>query len=92
MINISKEEFFKAVESPFDRPPRLFLPEKGPDKRAAAIRYAAVDKAMEDWYSEINSGIANARELPQELIALYEKTCDLMLQIRERERDILIGR
>ena len=92
MINITKEEFFKAVESPFDRPPRLFIPVKGPDKRAAALRYAAVDKVMEDWYSAINSGEANARELPDELLTLYEKACDLMLEIRERERDILIGR
>ena len=72
-------------------PPKLdlFMPKQGADRSAALQRHIAVEQVMYDWYMVVNQ--SNYREVPKELIDLYEKACYTMLQIREMEKQIALG-
>lgn len=70
-------------------PNRLFMPKQGADKQAAMKRYAAVESVLYDWHAIVNQ--TNYRELPEDLIDLYETACRTMLKIQAREKNIVMG-
>ena len=70
----------------------IFIRKKPADTKAAAYRYAVLERILEEWFTEINSDKANTREIPYELKEMYEQACKTMLKIRMYEQDILLGK
>lgn len=77
-------------EGSVEKSERLFIPKQGPDKYAAAKRFAILDGILSDWYFMVNN--ANSREMPEELLNLYDAACTTMLKIREMEQAIVLGK
>lgn len=80
MINLREE--LNIVEP-------IFITKKGPDKKAAAERLAATREMFEDWHAAINK--TNTREMPSELLALYENAATTLCKILDREGRIVTG-
>ena len=69
----------------------IFIKEKPLNTGAAAYRFSVVEEVLEEWFDKVNSERANTRDMPGDLIELYEDACRTMLKIRMRERDIVLG-
>ena len=69
----------------------IFIKSKPVNTKAAAYRYAVVEDILEEWFDKVNSERADTREMPGDLIDLYEHACETLLKIRTKERDILLG-
>ena len=65
----------------------IFIKQQGPSKVEAAKRLAVTYKHFEDWHAEINT--VNTREMPGELIALYEAAALDLCKILAYEKEIL---
>ena len=72
-----------------ERRPALFIKETGPDKIEAAKRLAITEKNFEDWHRAINS--TNTRQLPADLVDLYEEAALILCRILTFERNIATG-
>lgn len=70
-----------------DREP-LFIKPAGPDKPAAAMRYAETEKHFEEWHSAIKK--TNTRGLPPELIALYDEAAEALCKILTYEKGLIL--
>lgn len=68
----------------------IFIRQRPIDTKAAAYRYSVVERILEDWFDEINSERADTRDMPADLVDLYEEACRTMLKIRMKEREILL--
>lgn len=66
--------------------PRLFIKPVGPDRLEAAKRLAITEKAFEDWHVSINA--TNTRQLPSDLIELYDDAAYTLCKILDYERQI----
>lgn len=67
----------------------LFIRKNGPDKLEAAKRLAITEHNFESWFNEINA--TNTRELPSELVALYETAAYTLCKILTLEKKIATG-
>ena len=67
-----------------------FIVKKGPDRKSAAERYYLVEDLLRTWYDALNSESCNTREMPYELRVMYEKASDMLIDIREEERKIML--
>lgn len=85
---ITKEEL-KSIFEP-EQEAIQFIPKQHSDKHAAAKRYAVVEETLIDWYEQVNR--TNTRELPEDLVELYNDACRVMLKIKQREEEIILGR
>lgn len=66
----------------------VFIPKQNNDKHAAAKRYAVVEEILIEWYKQVNG--TNTRAMPADLVVLYNVACKLLLDIKNRERDIIL--
>ena len=85
MSNINVKDYLPNFEE------NIFIKEKPINTAAASYRYSVVEKVLEEWFDEVNSERANTRDMPGDLVELYEEACRTMLKIRMRERDIVLG-
>lgn len=69
--------------------PGLFIQKQGADKHAATKRLIATEDMLEDWFCTINR--TNTRELPSDLVALYEQAAATISQICAYEQKIISG-
>lgn len=67
----------------------LFIKKAGPDKLEAAKRLAITEKSFEAWFNAINA--TNTREMPSELVALYDKAAYTLCRILEIEKKVVTG-
>ena len=67
----------------------MFIKAVGPDRLEAAKRQAITEKCFEEWFNLINS--TNTRQLPSELLALYDKAAYTICQILTVEKKIATG-
>ena len=70
------------------RPPLFFRP-VGPDKHEAAKRLAVTEKFFEDWHGRINE--TNTRQLPADLVDLYEDATITLCRVLQMEKQIVSG-
>lgn len=68
---------------------KVYLKDKGPDRKAAAARYILCDQVKEEWLANVNS--TNTRDMPKNLERLYELAGSVLDEIAKYERDILMG-
>lgn len=66
----------------------VFIPKQHNDKHAAAKRYAVVEELLIDWYRQVNA--TNTRSMPADLAGLYNAACKILLDIKNREREIIL--
>lgn len=66
----------------------LFIKPAGPDKPAAAMRYAETEKHFEEWHTAIKQ--TNTRGLPPELIALYDEAAEALCKILTYEKGLVL--
>lgn len=67
----------------------LFIKAVGPDKLEAAKRLAITEKNFEDWYNAINA--TNTRQMPVDLVDLYEEATITLCRILAFEKNIATG-
>lgn len=67
----------------------LFIQRKRPDRNAAAVRLVKTEEVLESWHREINN--TNTRELSVSLIDLYQRAFEILVNICEQERKIVLG-
>jgi len=72
-----------------ERRPALFFRPVGPDKAEAAKRLAVTEKFFEDWHGRINE--TNTRQLPADLVDLYEEATITLCRILTYEKEIVNG-
>lgn len=65
----------------------LFIKTLGPDKRAAAERFAVTEKFFEEWHTAINQ--TNTRELPPDLVRYYEEAAFALCMILKMEKGLI---
>ena len=65
----------------------LFIKKLGPDKRAAAERFAVTEKFFEEWHTAINQ--TNTRELPPDLVRYYEEAAFALCMILKMEKGLI---
>lgn len=81
MIDVRKE--LGIVETPEP----IFIKRQDPDKGAAAARLAITEKMFEKWHADINR--TNTRELPKELVNVYEEASMALCKILMYEKEII---
>lgn len=86
---ITKDEFYDAVGLPTKD--RSFITHKKLNQTAAAHRFSTTDRIFKEWFDEINSEKCNTRDMPADLILLYEDACEIMLEILAKEKEIVSG-
>ena len=67
----------------------LFIKSVGPDKNEAAKRLAATEEIFQEWHNRINA--TNTRQLPADLVYLYEEATITLCRILSFEKDIVTG-
>ena len=72
-----------------ERRPNMFIKASGPDKLEAAKRLAITEKNFEEWYNLINA--TNTRQLPTDLVDLYEEAALVLCRILAFEKRIATG-
>ena len=65
-----------------------FIDRKMPDRKAASERYYLVQDILYDWHSKLNDYRCNTREMPKDLLELYDKAVGIMVQISNYERKL----
>ena len=53
-----------------------FIMPKRPDRQAAANRAFLAEDLLRRWHSSLNDESCNTREMPEELLKLYQEACD----------------
>lgn len=91
MLYFTKDDFEANISFAEEPLGRLLIPEQKPSSSAAAVRLNAVDNALRELANTLNSDICRPREMPDELIRMYEKVCLDMCQIRAAEKNIIRG-
>ena len=77
----------KKVMEPVEEMPKIgFIDRKQPDKKAAAQRYYWAEDMLYDWHSKLNDRSSNTREMPKELLELYDQACNVIMQICDYEK------
>jgi len=76
----------RAILGIQERRPNMFIRETGPDKLEAAKRLAITEKSFEEWYTMIN--VTNTRQLPTDLVDLYEEAALVLCRILAFEKRI----
>ena len=82
------ENIFEQNEEPAITEQIVFIPKQHNDKHAAAKRYAIVEELLVDWYRQVNA--TNTRSIPVDLAVLYNVACKILLDIKNREREIIL--
>ena len=72
-----------------EKPIPLFFRPVGPDKNEAAKRLAATEQMFQEWHGRINA--TNTRQLPADLVDLYEEATITLFRILSFEKDIVTG-
>lgn len=67
-----------------------FIAQKEPDRQAAMKRRIATEDMLSDWKYAINS--TNTRELPLNLLRMYEEAYRVLNKILDAEMDIILRR
>ena len=67
----------------------LFFKPTGPDKLEAAKRLAITEQCFEGWYNAING--TNTRQVPSDLVELYEEATVVLCRILQYEKNIVTG-
>lgn len=65
-----------------------FIDPKAPDRKAARRRYEFVQDILYDWHGKLNDKDCNTREMPQDLLDLYDRTVGLMIKISDYEKKL----
>lgn len=66
-----------------------FIKQQGPDKQAAIKRRVATEEMLSIWDREIN--VTNTREIPLDLLKLYEEAYTTINEILEFELQLILG-
>lgn len=82
-FNLNVREVLGVLNEP------MFIKKSPPDKLEAAKRLAITEKNFETWFSQINE--TNTRELPSELVALYDNAAYTLCRILMVEKKIATG-
>lgn len=91
MIYFTRDDFESNISFSEEPRGRILIPEQAPSPAAAAVRLDAVDKVLRELANTLNSDICRPREMPDDLVKLYEKVCIDMCAIRAAERNIIRG-
>ena len=86
MLKFENDEIREAIETPLRRD---FIPKQKPDSSAAAMRLAKGEEILNRWYHEVN--MTNTRDLPSDLLVNYQKAFEVITDILEREKAIVVN-
>ena len=90
-MTTNNENFNELIKEALDVkvPTHNFVKQKEPDRHAAAMRLAATETMLDNWYYEVNK--TNTREMPLKLLSKYEEVYEAILAIRDMEQSIAEG-
>ncbi len=86
---LTMDEIDNAISPNTEQKPVGFIKEKGPDPRAAAERFYVMDDLLKKWHNEVNKDSCNTRSMPKDLVEMYDKACDLLIQILRYEKSLM---
>jgi hypothetical protein len=82
-------EEIKRTMEPADEPIwHGFIDRKMPDRKAARQRYEFVQDILYDWHGKLNDKDCNTREMPEELLELYDRAVGIMVKISNYEKKL----
>lgn len=89
-MTTNNENFNELIKESLDVkvPTHNFVKQKEPDRHAAAMRLAATETMLDNWYYEVNK--TNTREMPLKLLSKYEEVYEAILAIRDMEQSIVV--
>ena len=85
---LSMDEIKNATERPEQPRNDRFIFRKGPDRKAASERYYIVQDILYDWHGKLNDSNLNTREMPKDLLDMYDQASELMVRISMYERKL----
>ena len=66
----------EIMEGSIVEPEITFIMKKRPDRQAAANRAFLAEDLLRSWHTALNDEKCNTREMPNELLQLYQEACD----------------
>lgn len=66
----------EIMEGSIVEPEITFIMKKRPDRQAASNRAFLAEDLLRSWHAALNDDKCNTREMPDELLKLYQEACD----------------
>ena len=82
------EEIRQTMEKPEEPKWYGFIDRKLPDRKAASERYYLVQDILYTWHGKLNDKNCNTREMPKDLLELYDQAVGIMVKISDYERKL----
>lgn len=78
----------EIMSEPVEVPEPKFIMKKAPDRQAASHRAFLAEDLLRKWYDELNADSCDTREMPDELLKMYQMACDTIVDIIKYEEKL----